>query len=81
MMKRFLPLLALVSLALPGQAVELKTPGDRMLAEYFRIETQRLADHCLADIQSLDDWNAKKNLYARNSSRCSAWTPYRNARR
>ena len=63
MMKRFLPLLALVSLALPGQAVELKTPGDRMLAEYFRIETQRLADHCLADIQSLDDWNAKKNLY------------------
>ena len=36
-----------------------------MFADYFKIETKRLADNCLADIATLDDWNAKKNLYRR----------------
>ena len=63
MMKRLLPFLALGLQALLGQAAELKTPGDRMFADYFKIETKRLADNCLAEIQSLDDWNAKKKLY------------------
>ena len=49
-MKRLLPLL-LCSLAVSlGHAAELKTPGDRMFAEYFKIETKRLADSCLAEI-------------------------------
>ena len=34
-----------------------------MFAEYFKIETKRLADSCLAEIETLDDWNAKKDLY------------------
>ena len=62
-MKRLLPFL-LCSLAVPlGHAAELKTPGDRMFADYFKIETKRLADSCLAEIETLDDWNAKKDLY------------------
>ena len=62
-MKRLLPLL-LCGLAVSlGHAAELKTPGDRMFAEYFKIETKLLADSCLAEIETLDDWNAKKDLY------------------
>ena len=62
-MKRLLPLL-LCGLAVSlGHAAELKTPGDRMFAEYFKTETKRLADSCLAEIETLDDWNAKKDLY------------------
>ncbi|MEX2216008.1 MAG: alpha/beta hydrolase family protein [Phycisphaeraceae bacterium] len=34
--------------------------GDKMLAEYFRIETQKLADRTLADVTSLDDWKQKR---------------------
>ena len=53
-MKRLLPLL-LCGLAVSlGHAAELKTPGDRMFAEYFKIETKRLADSCLAEIETLD---------------------------
>ena len=36
------------------------TPGDRMFADYFRVETRLLADRSLADIQTLADWNARK---------------------
>ena len=62
-MKRLLSLL-LCGLAVSlAHAAELKTPGDRMFAEYFKIETKRLADSCLAEIETLDDWNAKKDLY------------------
>ncbi len=39
------------------------TRGDRMIAEYFRVETARLSDACLADIKSLDDWKAKREVY------------------
>ncbi|HLQ44239.1 MAG TPA: hypothetical protein VK137_05895, partial [Planctomycetaceae bacterium] len=39
--------------------------GDRMIAEYFRLETTKLRDACLADIHSADDWNAKKGEYRR----------------
>ena len=39
--------------------------GDRMLAEYFRLETARLRDACLADVRTIDDWNAKKAEYRR----------------
>lgn len=39
--------------------------GDKMLAEYFQIETTKLRDACLADISTLDDWNAKKGEYRR----------------
>src|SRR5690349_3845430 len=36
------------------------TAGDRMFAEYFRIETRKIEDQCLADVQTLDDWKQKK---------------------
>lgn len=36
-------------------------PGDRMMAEYFRLETARLRDACLADVHSADDWNARRD--------------------
>ncbi len=39
--------------------------GDQMIAEYFRLETAKLRDACLADIHSADDWNAKKGEYRR----------------
>jgi len=39
--------------------------GDAMIAEYFRVETARLSDACLADIGSLADWEAKRPEYRR----------------
>jgi cephalosporin-C deacetylase-like acetyl esterase len=39
------------------------TAGDRMFADYFRAETRTLQERCLADIQSLDDWNKAKGKY------------------
>jgi len=39
------------------------TPGDRQLAEYFRAETLRLQNACLQEVQSLTDWNARKDTY------------------
>ena len=39
--------------------------GDRMLADYFRAETARLADRCLADIHTLEDWTSRRDEYHR----------------
>jgi hypothetical protein len=39
--------------------------GDKMLAEYFAAETKKLQDNCLADINSLADWKAKRGEYRR----------------
>ena len=37
--------------------------GDRMIAEYFRLETEKLSKDCLSDVLSLGDWNAKREGY------------------
>ena len=37
--------------------------GDRMLAQYFKAETARLADRSLADIKTFNDWKAKRETY------------------
>jgi len=37
--------------------------GDQMLAEYFRAETEKLSERCLADIKSPDDWKAQRERY------------------
>jgi dienelactone hydrolase len=55
---------------LPGNAQIPKlagkpTPGDAMLADYFRNETAALSQHCLADINTLDEWQAKRGEYRR----------------
>jgi len=39
------------------------SPSDRMLAEYFRAETAKLRDGCMADIKTLDDWKSKREVY------------------
>ncbi len=36
------------------------TPGDKMLADYFQAETRQLAERCLADIHTLDQWNCRR---------------------
>jgi len=37
--------------------------GDDMLEAYFRAETAELTENCLSDIETLDDWQAKKDVY------------------
>jgi hypothetical protein len=45
--------------ALPGVAVE-PASGDALVAEYFRRETAAVGDACLAEITSLEDWEARR---------------------
>ena len=40
-----------------------KTPGDRMLVETFRVETEKLSSRCLAEVKSLADWKARRDEY------------------
>ncbi len=37
--------------------------GDTMIAEYFREETKKLADNCLTDIDTLEDWTSRRAEY------------------
>ncbi len=37
--------------------------GDQMLAEYFRAQTAKLSEQCLADIKTLEDWETKRQVY------------------
>jgi len=37
--------------------------GGRMIAEYFRRETARVAKSSLADVQTLDDWQSRRETY------------------
>jgi hypothetical protein len=39
--------------------------GDKMLADYFAAETQKLQDNCLSEIKNLDDWKAHRDEYRR----------------
>ncbi len=39
--------------------------GDQMIAEYFRLETQKLQAACLADVKDLADWKSKREDYRR----------------
>lgn len=44
------------------QAID-TTRGDKMIAEYFRVETDRLRGACLAEIESAEDWEQNKQRY------------------
>ncbi len=65
----YLPCLALILLYLSVPCLALDkwaigtSAADRMLAEYFRAETAKLRDGCLADIKTLDDWKTKREIY------------------
>jgi hypothetical protein len=39
--------------------------GDKMIADYFRIETEKLVNGCLSEIKTADDWKARKDEYRR----------------
>lgn len=39
--------------------------GDRLVAEYFRMETDRLTRRVFSDIDSLDDWTQRRGQYRR----------------
>ena len=41
------------------------TPGDALLTDYFRNDTAELTQLCLADIHSLEDWQARRAEYRR----------------
>ncbi|MFH1264223.1 MAG: acetylxylan esterase, partial [Planctomycetota bacterium] len=71
-----LPLLLLVMAPAPSGSVLSAEPrpewaelgpsrGDQMISAYFREETARLADDCLADVQSLDEWKTRRESYHR----------------
>src|SRR5712671_2003481 len=36
------------------------TAGDRMFADYFRREARTLAERCLADVQTLEEWRQRR---------------------
>jgi dienelactone hydrolase len=62
----FLSVFALTEAAL-GQvpAQEWVSASGQQLANYFREETAALASRCLADIRSLEDWEARRGEYRR----------------
>ena len=39
------------------------TAGDQMLADYFRTETMKLNERCLADVKTPGDWTAHREKY------------------
>ena len=59
--------LIMISLQIPSSAAERSAIGpshaDAMLADYFRAETAKLRDRCLAGVKTLEDWQAKRNIY------------------
>ena len=63
-MKRFGLLIGILGV-LPLCAAVFNTPGDKMFARYFQSETDRLAADSLTDVETLEDWNARKDGYRR----------------
>lgn len=53
---------AVPSLASDGNGA---SANDQRLADYFRAETGVIASHCLADVRSLEDWQARRGEYRR----------------
>lgn len=39
--------------------------GDKMINEYFRLETEQLRSGSMTGIQSLEDWESQRNVYRR----------------
>jgi len=58
--------LAVLAVACTSSAVcRGQTKSDRMLAKYFEAETEKLADRCLADVETLDQWKKRRPEYRR----------------
>jgi dienelactone hydrolase len=65
MIARVATMLALAISALAVSHAAQERPADRVLAEYFRAETEALESRCLADVKSLEDWTSRRDLYRR----------------
>lgn len=52
-----------VALAQPAKPLPLPGPGDEMLREYFRNETDAIAKTSLADVRTGEDWAAKRATF------------------
>jgi hypothetical protein len=44
-------------------AAEKSTSADQKLADFFRNETAALAERCLVDVKTLDDWKSRREEY------------------
>ena len=65
MKKIILATLAALAALSPTDRLEIyaQTPGERMAAEYFRLQTKRIAARTLADVHTLADWQARRATY------------------
>src|SRR5215510_9928276 len=67
MRTRFLLLAPVCSLLAPMAVAALPPSqpsyGDRMIAEYFRLETAKVTERCLTDIKTLDDWTSQRENF------------------
>jgi dienelactone hydrolase len=58
------PLILLPISVLAAAAPSTPTPAaDRLLADYFRAETARLAQRCLTNVATLEDWTRQRERY------------------
>ena len=57
------PLLALSTFAATPTPIPAPNAADRMFAEYFRVETERLATSSLAEVKTLPDWTDRRAQY------------------
>ena len=61
-MKSITPLQFVVPLLLLSSTeAELETTGDKMFRYYLAQETAKIAEQCLADINTLADWQKNKD--------------------
>src|SRR5687767_4320052 len=51
------------------------TRGDRMIEQYFRLQTAAVADRSLAEIESVEDWDAHKETYRRQLAEMLGLSP------
>ena len=49
--------------AAESKGVKGPLPGDLLLSNYFRLETAKVADRCLAGIQNIESWEARRGVY------------------
>jgi hypothetical protein len=59
------PFALLLALLLAANCLAAETPADAQLKEYFRAETARLSEQCLAEIQTLEDWTSQRAEFRR----------------
>src|SRR6185503_3473098 len=56
-------ILVVVTATTARAAQSTNAPGDAQLAAYFKAETARIADRCLASVKTLDDWQRRRADY------------------